>query len=382
MSVTTWQMIAEMATKAGAKYPHLVAAQWALESGFGKHQSGKNNFLGIKGPGTKRETQEWDGTKSITIISEFKDYASPRECIDELVERWYKDYKGHSGVNNAPSREAAAIMLVKEGYATDPNYSSKLINIMSKNAPPTSISIKPKAQYVELVDAAKYFAGEKHQIEAWKALQDSLTEQQREVFTKEFRGPLKPPRAPLATPPKFPLNVVYFYQRDSKTGHGERSCQSSAIAMAIEYIDPEIIFDDDDYLRRVLKFGDTVSQLAQKKALDSLNFKNQFKMNGSEIDLIKLLDKGYPVPIGILHKGNVSAPNGGGHWVTLIGYDEKFFFVHDPFGELDLVNGGYSKNSPTDGKNKRYTKANLIKRWLIASKSDGWYWDLSANKIK
>ena len=46
-------MIAEMATKAGAKYPHLVAAQWALESGFGKHQSGKNNFLGIKGPGTK-----------------------------------------------------------------------------------------------------------------------------------------------------------------------------------------------------------------------------------------------------------------------------------------------------------------------------------------
>jgi len=81
--------------------------------------------------------------------------------------------------------------------------------------------------------------------------------------------------------------------------------------MAIEYIDPEIIFDDDEYLKKVFKYGDTVSQIAQKKALDSLGLKNQFKMNGSEQDLIKILDKGYPVPIGILHKGSIFAPSGG-----------------------------------------------------------------------
>ena len=374
-------MIAELAAKAGSKYPELVAAQWACESGWGQHQSGVNNFFGIKGPGTKKTTQEWDGAKFITIVDEFKDYSSVEECVNDLVEKWYKDYKGYSGVNDAPNREEAARELVRQGYATDPAYSSKLIDIMSKNAPPANAST-PDRSLVELVDAARFFKGEPHQIEAWKALQATLTEEQREAFTKTYRGPQKPARAPLPEKPKFPLDVQYFYQRDSKTGHGERSCQSSAIAMAIEYIDPEIIFDDDEYLKKVFKYGDTVSQIAQKKALDSLGLKNQFKMNGSEQDLIKILDKGYPVPIGILHKGSIFAPSGGGHWITLIGYDDKFFYVHDPFGELDLINGGYPKTGPVDGKCKKYTRTNLMKRWLIASKNDGWFWDLSENKIK
>ena len=104
-------------------------------------------------------------------------------------------------------------------------------------------------------------------------------------------------------------------------------------------------------------------------------------MNGSEADLIKILHKGYPVPIGILHKGSISSPSGGGHWITLIGVDEKHFHVHDPFGELDLINGGYAKVGPTDGRFKKYTKVNLMKRWLIASNNDGWLWDLSMNSI-
>lgn len=375
-------MIAELAAKAGSRFPELVAAQWACESGWGQYQSGKNNFFGIKGPGTKKETKEWDGAKFITIVDEFKDYSSVEECVNDLVEKWYKDYKGYSGVNDAPNREEAARELVRQGYATDPAYSSKLIDIMSRNSVPVSTGAEKTSGYVELLDAVKYHRGEKHQIDAWKALQASLTEDQREDFTKAFRGPQKPPREPLPSKPKFPLDVQYFYQRDSKTGHGERSCQSSAIAMAIEYIDPEIIFDDDEYLRKVFKYGDTVSQIAQKKALDSLGLKNQFRMNGSEQDLIKILDKGYPVPIGILHKGSIFAPSGGGHWITLIGHDDKYFYVHDPFGELDLVNGGYPKAGPIDGKCKKYTRTNLMKRWLIASKNDGWFWDLSGNEIK
>lgn len=382
MSTTSWQYIADLASKAGAKYPELVAAQWALESGWGKHQSGRNNFFGIKGSGTKTETKEWDGAKFITIVDEFKDYSSAEECVNDLVEKWYKDYKGYSGVNDAPDRESAARELVKQGYATDPAYATKLIDIMNRNSVPVNKPMQSKSEFVSLLDAVKYHKNETHQIEAWKALEASLTEEQKEAFTKAFRGPQKPPRAPLPAKPKFPLDVVYFYQRDSRTGHGERSCQSSAIAMAIEYIDPELIFDDDEYLKKVFKYGDTVSQIAQKKALDSLNIKNQFRMNGSEKDLIDILDKGYPIPVGILHKGSIFAPSGGGHWITLIGYDEKYFYVHDPFGELDLINGGYPKTGPTDGKNKRYTRSNLMKRWLIASKSDGWFWDFSANVIK
>ena len=382
MSVTTWQMIAQLAKESGAAYPELVAAQWACESGWGKHTSGKFNYFGIKGKGTKVETQEWDGAKFITIVDEFKDYSSPAECVNDLVEKWYKDYKGYSGVNDAPTREAAARELVKQGYATDPDYAEKLIKIMSQNSVPRTNVITMQSAYVKLLDAVKYFKGEPHQIAAWEALEGSLTEAQRKEFTKAFRGPKKPPRAPAAERGSFPLDVDYFYQRDSKTGHGERSCQSSSLAMVIEYIDPDLIFDDDEYLNIVFKYGDTVSQLAQKNAMDSLGIKNQFRMNGSQKDLTDLLDKGYPVPIGVLHKGSIFAPSGGGHWITLIGYDDTSFFVHDPFGEMNLIDGGYDKRGPTDGKCKKYSKTNLMKRWLIASDSDGWFWDLSENKIK
>jgi uncharacterized protein YvpB len=79
------------------------------------------------------------------------------------------------------------------------------------------------------------------------------------------------------------------------------------------------------------------------------------------------------VPIGILHKGPIDRPTGGGHWILLIGYDEKYFHVHDPFGELDLIGGGYPLAGPEDGQNQRYSKANLMRRWLIANDHDGWY---------
>ena len=380
--MTTWNSIAKIANQAGAEYPELVAAQWALESGWGKHLSGKNNFFGIKGKGTKRQTQEWDGSKFITITDEFKDYASPEECVKDLVTKWYKNYKDYSGVNSAANRQIAAESLVKQGYATDPDYAKKLIELMNRNAVPED---KPKAmpdKKINLLDAVKFFKSVSHQIEAWEALQASLTEDQLSDFSKRYREAPEKPKAANRDKPKFPLDVDYFYQRDSKTGHGERSCQSSAIAMAIEYIDHGIIYDDDEYLKIVFKYGDTVSQLAQKKALDSMGIKNQFRMNGSEADLIKILDKGYPVPIGILHRGPILFPSGGGHWVTLIGYDNTHFFVHDPFGELDLINGGYPDMSTIGGKCKKYSRINLMKRWLIASNNDGWLWDLSMNPIK
>ena len=175
----------------------------------------------------------------------------------------------------------------------------------------------------------------------------------------------------------FPLDVPYFYQRDSKTGHGERMCFSSSMAMALDYINPDAIEGDDDwYLNEVFKFGDSVSSSAQVAAAQSLGFAAEFRMDGTEELLLKILDSDTPVPIGILHHGSVDHPTGGGHWICLIGYDEKYFHVHDPFGELSLVSGGYPKAGPTDGKFQKYTRKNLMKRWLISSDHDGWCVDL------
>jgi lipoprotein-anchoring transpeptidase ErfK/SrfK len=145
---TTWGQVESLAANAGAKYPQLVAAQWALESGWGKHVSGKNNFFGIKGPGTVVTTTEFVNGKQITIKDSFKDFASLQECVTYLVSKWYKDYKGYKGVNNSPTVEDAARNLVKQGYATDPKYSEKLITLLRgrsvKPSPATSKMIGPK----------------------------------------------------------------------------------------------------------------------------------------------------------------------------------------------------------------------------------------------
>lgn len=193
-------------------------------------------------------------------------------------------------------------------------------------------------------------------------------------LSEPAEAPLEPSDEPVGDEPfNFPLDVPYFYQRDSKTGHGERMCFSSSMAMAMDYLDSDVIEGDDDwYLHEVFKYGDSVSSEAQLAAARSLGFDVEFRMDGTEQSLLDQLDKGIPVPIGILHHGTVDHPTGGGHWVCLIGYDEKYFHVHDPFGELSLISGGYPKNGPTDGRDQRYTRKNLMKRWLIANDHDGW----------
>ena len=125
-----WDGICQAAKDAGAKYPECVAAQWALESGWGKHTSGENNFFGLKGTGSSLETKEFLDGQWVTITDSFINFPSVRACVEYLVKHWYKDYKTYSGVNRASSREECARLLVKEGYATDPAYSKKLIGIM------------------------------------------------------------------------------------------------------------------------------------------------------------------------------------------------------------------------------------------------------------
>ena len=121
MVSNTWDGFLAHARKSGAKFPELVAAQWALESGYGQHLAGKNNFFGLKGSGgTMSSTQEYVNGEWVTIRDGFIDFPSRAACIDYLIKVWYFDYKGYKGVNNAATVEDAAYMLKAEGYATDP----------------------------------------------------------------------------------------------------------------------------------------------------------------------------------------------------------------------------------------------------------------------
>jgi len=132
----TWAGVKAAATAAGSKHPSVVAAQWALESGYGKHTSGKNNYFGIKGTdgqGTLKRTSEFVGGMEIKTDAWFKDFDSLYSCVNELVSKWYKDYKGYKGVNRASSPEECAKLLVLEKYATDPAYADKLIRILREH---------------------------------------------------------------------------------------------------------------------------------------------------------------------------------------------------------------------------------------------------------
>jgi hypothetical protein len=370
-----WHHIATLAKKHGAKYPMLVAAQWALESGWGKSIVGNNPF-GLKGSNVKAVTTEYVNGKPRQVLGSFLKFYDIEEAVRYLVDHWYKDYRNgnntYRGVNNAKNRNAAAWQLVHEGFATDPAYATKLIDIMEKNCVPIDLDVKAMSKEIKLADAAKWYNSARHQEDAWKWLEGKVDKNVMDEFARRYRNSLAKENSRI-------IDCPYFYQRDSKTGHGERSCQSSAIAMVVKYIDPGLIEDDDDYLKLVFKHGDTVSQAAHGKALDDLGLEHRFTVDADLESIFELLDINMPVPCGILHKGPISNPSGGGHYVTIIGYTKDDFIVHDPFGKLDLVKGRYVATGPTDGKSVRYRKDLFEKRWAINSKNDGWMWDLGDN---
>jgi hypothetical protein len=132
-TTNTWDGVVTAAKAAGAKFPEVVAAQWALESGYGEHTSGKNNYFGLKGEGSDRETKEFINGQWISIVDGFIDFPDLQTCVTYLVDRWYRDYQRFKGVNRAGSPEECARLLVAEGYATDPQYSDKLIRLMRDN---------------------------------------------------------------------------------------------------------------------------------------------------------------------------------------------------------------------------------------------------------
>lgn len=147
-SPNTWEGVMVAAKRAGARYPELVAAQWALESARGTVTSGTHNYFGIKGPGTSVKTQEVINGKTIAIDAEFMNFRNIDECVTYLVDRWYRDFLDYRGVNHAPDRNAAAHALVVQGYATDPAYAEKLIALMDQQgnppAPRAAALIGPK----------------------------------------------------------------------------------------------------------------------------------------------------------------------------------------------------------------------------------------------
>lgn len=164
------------------------------------------------------------------------------------------------------------------------------------------------------------------------------------------------------------LNVPYFSQRDNYRDSW-RTCFSSSCAMLLKHVKPDAIRGDDDYIRRVFRNGDTTNSWVQTTTLKQYGLKARFVQNLNNEVLKAQIDRGFPVPVGILHKGTSWNPAGGGHWITVIGYDETGWIVHDPWGEIDHRSGTYIS---TNGEALHYSYNLLDSRWTVAGTSDGW----------
>jgi len=166
------------------------------------------------------------------------------------------------------------------------------------------------------------------------------------------------------------LDVPWFPQTDNYRD-ANRTCNSSACAMVLEYFKPGTLNGpkgDDAYVQKVFAIGDSTDHSVQTRVLQSYGIKSEFKYNLGFADLDRELSAGRPVVIGILHRGSLSSPTGG-HMLTVIGKQGEDYVVNDPYGSL---NDGYS-GSVTNGKRAVYKKTELMQRWLEKGKDKtGW----------
>ena len=170
--------------------------------------------------------------------------------------------------------------------------------------------------------------------------------------------------------PQATILPVPFYPQTDNYRDANRSCNSSACAMCLEYFKPGTLKGpkgDDAYLRKVFTIGDTTDHIVQTRVLASYGIKSSFSYSLTFSDLDRELASGRPVVIGILHRGPLSRPTGG-HMVVVIGKTiSGDYVVNDPYGSL---NDGYT-SEVISGKGAVYKKSELSKRWVPRG-NDGW----------
>ena len=170
--------------------------------------------------------------------------------------------------------------------------------------------------------------------------------------------------------PQASILPVPFYPQTDNYRDANRTCNSSACAMCLEYFKPGTLKGpkgDDAYVQKVFSIGDTTDHLVQTKVLASYGIKSSFSYSLTFADLDRELAAGRPVVIGILHRGTLSNPTGG-HMVVVIGKTPSGdYIVNDPFGSL---NDGYT-GSVYNGKGAIYKRSELSRRW-VPNINDGW----------
>ncbi len=125
--------------------PRYLISQAALETGWGQHlivdDAGRNshNLFGIKagadwpGPVAEVETLEYRDGVPVTETARFRAYASYAESFRDYASFVGAKQRYQEALNAAPDPEQYLHELQRAGYATDPDYASKIIDIVRRN---------------------------------------------------------------------------------------------------------------------------------------------------------------------------------------------------------------------------------------------------------
>ncbi|MBJ9975453.1 flagellar assembly peptidoglycan hydrolase FlgJ [Pseudomonas sp. S75] len=151
--VATMLPMAEQAAKRIGIDPRYLVAQAALETGWGKSVmrnpdgSSSHNLFGIKATGS------WQGGEARAITSEFRNgqfvketaafrsYESYQDSFHDLVSLLQNNSRYKAAVDAADNPEQFVRELQKAGYATDPNYASKISQIARQMKSDTSYAM-------------------------------------------------------------------------------------------------------------------------------------------------------------------------------------------------------------------------------------------------
>ena len=137
---------AERAAREIGVDPDLLVAQAALETGWGKkvikNSDGSNshNLFGIKasrgwkGDSVSVGSLEYRNGKAEREISAFRSYPSYTESFRDYVDFIKSHSRYDNALEQAPSRKAYIHALQDAGYATDPNYANKIMNILERKS--------------------------------------------------------------------------------------------------------------------------------------------------------------------------------------------------------------------------------------------------------
>ncbi|AFJ03468.1 Flagellar protein FlgJ (peptidoglycan hydrolase) [Methylophaga frappieri] len=135
-----WPLAEQAAAEIGAA-PEAIMAQAALETGWGKHilsdrQGSSFNLFNIKadsrwqGESTGKNVLEFINGRPVQQASAFRRYDNFADSFADYVDFLQQNPRYQSALNHADNPHQFVEKLHQAGYATDPQYASKLKRIM------------------------------------------------------------------------------------------------------------------------------------------------------------------------------------------------------------------------------------------------------------